>query len=199
MFRLSFITSILLAFALTAALVGLGFYTGILPAPRGATAGSPSPRPSGLGVVSPTPSVATAEPTQPPTPEPSATGGTTYTVKEGEFLSGIGEKLGIPWQLIAEANDIPPPDYRIQVGQVLIIPAAGSLPSAAPSGGGVDGDTYTVQPGDSVIGIAEELGVDPTDLADFNNLADWNSIQPGQVLLIPRPGWTLRPLESPET
>jgi LysM repeat protein len=197
MFRLSFVTSVLLAFALTAALVGLGFYTGILPTPRGATAGSPSPRPSGFAVVSPTPSVATAEPTQAPTPEATPTvAGDTYVVQEGDFLSGIGEELGVPWQLIAEANGIQPPDYTIQVGQVLIIPDVGAIPSGS---GGLDGDTYVVQAGDSVIGIAEALGVDPTDLADFNNLADWNSIQPGQVLYIPGPGWTPRPLESPDT
>ena len=196
MFRLSLITSVLLAFALTAALVGLGFFTGILPAPRGATAGSPSPRASGLAVVSPTPSVATAEPTQAPTAEPSVTAGDTYIVQPGDFLSGIGEKLGVSWQLIAQANGIEGPDYTIIPGQELIIPAAGAQPS---SSGGLDGDTYIVQPGDSVIGIAEEVGVDPTDLADFNNLGDWNSIQPGQVLYIPGPGWTPRPLESPES
>ena len=56
----------------------------------------------------------------------------------------------------------------------------------------------SLQPGDSVIGIAEEFGIDPTELADFNNLADWNSIQPGQILYIPEPGSTPLPLETPE-
>jgi spore germination protein len=98
--------------------------------------------------------------------------------------------FGVPWELIAEANGIEPPDYVIQPGQVLVIPA---LPQ--PSDGS---EAYVVQPGDSVIGIAEQFGVDPTDLADFNNLADWNSIQPGQILYIPGPGWTPLPVESPE-
>jgi LysM repeat protein len=191
--RLSFLTSVLLAFALTAVVVAAGFYTGILPAPRGDGA---SPRPSGVAVSTQSPAAPTATPTAlptepPPTPQPTA--GDIYVVQPGDFLSGIGEKLGIPWQLIAEANGIEGPDYTIQPGQELIIPTAGVQPS-----GGPDGDTYIVQPGDTVIGIAEELDVDPTDLADFNNIVDWNSIQPGQLLYIPGPGWTPRPLESPE-
>jgi LysM repeat protein len=194
--RLSFLTSVLLAFALTATVVAVGFYSGILPAPRGSNGGTASPRPSGFAAATPTPSptpILTAEPTE-ASPSVQPTPGGTYVVQEGDFLSGIGEKFGIPWQLIAEANGIEGPDYTIQVGQVLVIPAAGPEPS-----GGPDGDTYIVKPGDSVIGIAEELGIDPTDLADFNNLADWNSIQPGQVLYIPGPGWTPRPLETPDT
>ncbi len=191
--RLSFITSVLLAFALTAVVVAAGFYSGILPAPRGSDGGPSTARPSGFAAATPTPTpspIVTAAPTEAPSVQP--TPGGTYTVEPGDFLSGIGEKFGVPWQLIAEANGIEGPDYTIQVGQELIIPAAGAQPT-----GGPDGDTYVVQPGDSVIGIAEELNIDPTDLADFNNLADWNSIQPGQVLYIPGPGWTPRPLESP--
>jgi len=104
-------------------------------------------------------------------------------------LSLIGDKVGVPWLQIAQANGIAGPDYIVQVGQVLIIPIAAE-PSAGPN-------QYIVQAGDSITKIANKFSVDPTDLADFNNIADWNSIQIGQILYIPGPGWTPLPTESP--
>lgn len=192
MIRLSFVTSLLLAFALTGAVVAAGFFFGILPAPRG-VAPTNTPFPSGMVFPTPTPGVtATPQLTLVPTAAPSAqpTAGGTYVVQPGDSLALIGEMFGVPWQLIAEANGIEPPDYIIQPGQELVIP---TLPT--PSDGS---QIHVVQSGDSVIGIAEQYGVDPTDLADFNNLVDWNSIVPGQILYIPGPGWTPLPLETPE-
>jgi len=118
-------------------------------------------------------------PTSRPTIDPGQGG--TYTVQLGDSLSLIGLEFGIPWQLIAEANGIPPPDYVIVPGQVLIIPAI-----AVPTDGA---DFHVVQSGDTITGIAQEAGVDPTDLADFNNIADWNSIRVGDILFIPGPDW----------
>ena len=46
----------------------------------------------------------------------------TYEVESGDCLSIIGEKLGVDWYSIAEANDIPAPDYVVYPGQSLIIP-----------------------------------------------------------------------------
>jgi LysM repeat protein len=193
MIRLSLITSLLLAFALTGVIVASLFFFGILPAPRVAGA-SPSPFPSGMTFPTPTPTTAaeTAEPTPTlePTPTAQPTAGGTYTVQPGDSLAAIGLLFGVPWELIAEANGIEPPNYVIQPGQVLVIP---TIPQ--PSDGS---QIYVVQPGDSIIGIAQDLGIDPTELADFNNLADWNSIQPGQILYIPEPGSTPLPLETPE-
>lgn len=128
--------------------------------------------------LAPTPSLG---PTQIP-PE-----GGTYTVQPGDFLSGIGERLGVPWQLIAEVNGIQGPEYKILVGQVLIIPAVAPATLGA--------DSYVVQAGDNITSIALQFDVSPTDLADFNNIADWNDIDVGDILYIPGPGWT--PLPEP--
>lgn len=68
-----------------------------------------------------------------PTGGGSSTGGTTastYTVRPGETLSGIGARLKINWNAIAQANGIPAP-YVIKPGQQLKLPGTG-----APSGGG---------------------------------------------------------------
>ena len=42
----------------------------------------------------------------------------TYTVKSGDTLSGIGQKLGVNWKDIANKNGISSP-YTIYPGQVL--------------------------------------------------------------------------------
>jgi len=64
-----------------------------------------------------------------PTPAPDPTGGgepgvcgDTYTVESGDFLSTIGEKCGVDWQLIAELNpDVDP--ANLSIGQVLNMPS----------------------------------------------------------------------------
>lgn len=55
----------------------------------------------------------------------AAAGGNTYTVEHGDSLSKIGEKYGLSWQQIFEANKdtISNPDV-IHPGQVLNIPSA---------------------------------------------------------------------------
>ncbi|MEV0370620.1 N-acetylmuramoyl-L-alanine amidase [Streptomyces sp. NPDC050636] len=58
-------------------------------------------------------------------------GNSTYVVKSGDTLSGIGKKLGINWERIAQANKITAP-YVIKPGQKLVIPAKASGGSYAP-------------------------------------------------------------------
>ena len=187
---MSFLTTLLLALAFCGVVLGGAVYLGFLSLGGGSAASNGTPGPHQSFSFVP------ATPTLPPTPSappasltptvPPAAGG-TYTVKPGESLSLIGVKVGVPWLLIAQANNIVGPDYIVQVGQVLIIPV---VPTFSPGG-----NQYVVQSGDTITAIATKVGVDPTDLADFNNIADWNSIQVGQVLFVPGPGWT--PLPTP--
>jgi LysM repeat protein len=63
-------------------------------------------------------------------------------------------------------------------------PAPQSVPAAAAP------QPYTVQPGDSVLGIARKQAVDATELVRLNNLTynqkrKWYNLYPGQVLLLP--------------
>ena len=190
--KFSFLVSVLLAFSLAATVLATALLVGLFPTGGGTSVATPGPQGSFVASTSaPATPATTAEPTAGPTPTPAATidpaQGGTYTVKPGESLSLIGEKVGVPWQLIAEANGITPPDYVITPGQVLIIP-----PIPVPTGGA---DFHVVQSGDTITAIAEAAGVSPTDLADFNNIADWNSIRVGDILYIPGPGWT--PLPEP--
>jgi LysM repeat protein len=185
MARISFLVSTLLAFALAAVVLAAALLVGLFPSGSGGVANG-SPRPTiSFAPFTPPPASATPAPTVEITEPPDATidpsQGGTYTVQPGDFLSGIGDRVGVPWQLIAEANNIEPPDYVIVPGQVLIIPA---IP--VPSEGA---DFYVVQSGDTITGIAQQAGIDPTDLADFNNIADWNSIRVGDILYIPGDDW----------
>ncbi|URN11383.1 LysM peptidoglycan-binding domain-containing protein [Streptomyces radiopugnans] len=68
--------------------------------------------------------------------EKPATGG-TYTVKPGDTLSKIGERLGVPWPDIAKANNIKTP-YRIHPGDKLTIPKAAATAPAKPARPTVD-------------------------------------------------------------
>lgn len=182
--RMSFLVSTLLAFALAATVLAAALLVGLFPTgPGGVSVATRSPGASGAFTPTPvTPSpIATVAPTPTPAPTPVPPGGGTYTVQPGDSLSLIGLQFNIPWQLIAEANGIAGPDYVIVPGQVLIIP-----PVAVPTDGA---DFHMVQSGDTITAIAQEFEVDPTDLADFNNIADWNSIRVGDILYIPGPDW----------
>lgn len=191
--RMSFLVSTLLAFALAATVLAAALLVGLFPTGGGTTVATSRP-PTSPGLSTPAPGTPSPEPTVAPTPTPEPTlippEGGTYTVQPGDCcLSQIGDKLGVPWQLIAEANGITGPEYTIFEGQVLIIPSV-PVPTAG-------ADSYIVQPNDTITGIAQMFGVNPTDLADYNNVwPDWNSIQPGQILYIPGPGWTPLPTAS---
>ena len=96
----------------------------------------------------------------------------TYTVKSGDTLSGIGAKLGVNWQSIASANGIKSP-YTIYPGQKLIIPGGSSSPSSR---------TYIVKSGDTLSGIGAKLGVNWKDIASKNGISSPYTIYPGQKL-----------------
>lgn len=97
----------------------------------------------------------------------------TYTVRSGDCLSEIGSRLGVSWQTIASANGIYSP-YMIYPGQVLSIPGGSS-------GGG---QYYTVQPGDTLSGIAAVYGTSYQYLAQINGISNPNLIYSGQSIRV---------------
>jgi putative chitinase len=84
---------------------------------------------------------------------------------------------------IAQANGISNPDF-IQVGQHLSIPGASGptapTPTPAPAS-----QSYTVQPGDTLSGIAARYGTSVGAIAQANGISNPNLIQVGQHLTIP--------------
>lgn len=118
---------------------------------------------------------------------PSSRGGRSspsgqYVVQPGDTLDGIAAKLGIDESQLAAWNNVANPDQVI-VGQVLRLTAPRApTRSAAPA---ASGRSYVIQPGDTLLGIAQQSGVSSSQLASANNLNDPNDIVIGQTLVIP--------------
>jgi len=98
-----------------------------------------------------------------------------YTVAPGDTLWSVAERHGTSVAALISGNDIADPDL-IRVGQVLTIDG-GSPPGTSPA-------SYTVQPGDTLSGIADALGTTAALLVEVNNIADPNHIMVGQVLYL---------------
>ena len=105
----------------------------------------------------------------------------TYTVRRGDTLSEIAARFGTTVNELVRLNNIADPD-RIYEGDRLIIRA-----------GAGDGDTYTVQRGDTLSEIAARFGTTVNELVRLNNIADRDRIYPGQVLVIRENGGSVTP------
>lgn len=94
-----------------------------------------------------------------------------HVVQRGQSLYGISQAYGIPYQEIADANEIPDPT-RLVIGQALVIPITGSF--------------HVVRPGESLYSIANVLGMTAEELARINGISVSQPLQIGQRLYIPQ-------------
>lgn len=108
-------------------------------------------------------------------PEPPAAG--VYVVQAGDTLSGIALAHGVSVASIVSANGIRDPNFIVE-GQELTIPDAGGA-----TVGGARG--HTIQPGETLFGIAGRYGTSVDAIAQANGIADPNFIVAGRQLLIP--------------
>ena len=145
---------------------------------------------------------ATEEPTVTSTPAPSTSG--TYTVKAGETLYRIAVNNGTTVAILAQLNNISNPAL-IYTGQVLKLPAKPDAvvptptpqapstpaqesteePDASATDDVTEGETYVVQPGDSLFTIASRNNTTMAILQTLNNIANVNLIFAGQRLILP--------------
>ena len=150
----------------------------------------------GMKLVVPTGGVlpaATPAPAAPVAAPAPASG--QYTVKAGDFLSGIASKLGVSLSALLTTNKLTV-SSAIFPGTKLTVPAGGKLPTAVPvaaapaSPTAVTGSqlSYTVRSGDYLTGIAGKLGVTTTSLLTLNKLTLNSMIYPGRQLLVPAGG-----------
>lgn len=122
-----------------------------------------------------------SDPEPEPDPEPSQpTNKNTYTVKSGDTLSGIALKFGVTVAQLQSWNNISDPD-KIYVGQVLTIKAGQSNHSETP-------DTYIIQSGDTLSGIAQKFGVTVSQLQSWNSISNPNKIYVGQKIIVYKNG-----------
>ena len=118
-----------------------------------------------------------------PTPQPQAqtyeqpslqSGSTTYIVQAGDTLSEIAQRFGTTYQSLAAINNIADPN-RIYPGQEIVIDGAASEAST---------EYYTIQPGDTLSGIAERYGTSYQYLAYINGISDPNKIYAGDTIRV---------------
>lgn len=132
-----------------------------------------------------------------PAPGPSPASG-NYTVRPGDTLSGIAQQFNTSWQQLARDNAISNPDI-IQIGQVLRVPGrthSSPPPAPAPRPAPTTG-SYTVQPGDTLSGIAQQFNTSWQQLARDNGISNPDMIQIGQVLRVPGGNTPAPPAPNP--
>jgi len=92
-----------------------------------------------------------------------------YILKSGDTLYRLGERFGIPWKVIAIANNVPAPYNTLRIGDRLHIYKV-----------------HIVSAGQTLYGISRDHGVPMDKIVEYNNLLNPNVIVTGQVLKIPK-------------
>lgn len=95
----------------------------------------------------------------------------TYTVQDGDTLSGISDQFGLSLSTLLWANNL---TFRstIRPGDALTIPP-------------VDGVMYTVKKGDTISTIAKSYSSDSDKIIAFNKLASADDLKIGEQIMIP--------------
>lgn len=126
---------------------------------------------------------ATGQPVPTPQPQPQTyeqpsvqPSGTTYIVQAGDTLSGIASMYGTTYQHLAAINGISNPDI-IHVGDRIVIDGVVSAQSS-------DVEYYTIQPGDTLSGIAANYGTTWKWLAEINGIDTPDLIHPGTTIRV---------------
>jgi LysM repeat protein len=117
------------------------------------------------------------------TPTSQAGDEITYIVKAGDSVYSVALAHGISPDDLITRNGLQYP-YYLDIGQELMIPAAGSTPT---TGGTPAAGTkqHIVQQGEWIYSIARKYGVSPDDIIALNNIPYPYTLYPGDVLNIP--------------
>lgn len=133
-----------------------------------------------------TPTVSATATSCPPLPE----GWVTRVVQEGDTLESLARLYGIEPRQLALGNCFPL-SKQLTAGEVIFVPPTLAptetfTPTASTCGAPADWITYTVQTGDSLIGLAEATGVSVDEIQYANCLDDETKILVGQKLRLPK-------------
>jgi LysM repeat protein len=107
-----------------------------------------------------------------------------HVVQPGETLSGIAAANGLSLSSLAAYNGLSPTTYVI-AGQTIEIPAVGEGSTTSSPSTSTSGFTHTVQPGETLWGIAAANGIPEASLAAYNGLAADAYLIIGQTITIP--------------
>lgn len=114
------------------------------------------------------------------TPPPALETPREVTVRPGESLFEVAERVRTPIRAIIDLNGLEPP-YDVAPGTVLRIPPP---------------VVYTVRSGDTLVSVARRFSIDPRSLANLNDLGLETALRPGQRLALPA---LVRDSQAPRT
>lgn len=116
-----------------------------------------------------------------------------YTIKRGDILWNIAQKYNTTVKRLVELNNIRNA-YDLYVGRKILVPRRDTTPTYEDDTDQDYGNNistyvpyyfYKIQVGDKIWTIADKFGVRVSTLINYNNISDVNTIQAGQVLIIP--------------
>lgn len=113
------------------------------------------------------------QPAPAPEAQENAQNKNTYIVQSGDTLSGIADRYGTTYQHLAAINGIADPDL-IYPGDVIVIDGVASG----------SGQTYTIQAGDTLSGIAGMFGTSVAHLVALNGIENPDLIYAGDTIRI---------------
>ena len=128
-------------------------------------------------------------------PSKSATATQSYRVKAGDGLIALARQFNVPTATLAGLNGLNSTD-SLYVGQTLKVPASADIDAASrtsssraqSSTSSVATTSYKVKSGETLIGIANSIGVSPAELAAVNSNFDAKArLQRGQTIKVPAP------------
>ena len=116
----------------------------------------------------------------PPPPPPVS----VHVVQAGDTLGGIADSYGTSVEELVAINGLADANYIFVGQEILLTPGSTAGVGAAPSQP-ASGSQYVVQGGDTLFGIAAQLGTSVDALVQANSIGDPNLIFEGQVLVVP--------------
>lgn len=114
----------------------------------------------------------------------------THLVKKGDTLYGIAKKYQLTVSELRAANNLSEKDV-LKAGQKLVIPSADIENAATLSSSSnktvntSKTDTYVVQKGDTLYGIAKKYNIKVADLYSLNNMSQSDVLKFGQKIKVP--------------
>ena len=109
---------------------------------------------------------------------------TVYTVEPGDTLMGIASKFGVPLSTIERYNGLN--GYSIlKVGEKITIPGRNNANTNYAANNSGSNTVYTVEPGDTLMGIASKYGVSLAAIERYNGLNGYSILKVGEKITIP--------------
>ncbi|MDR2506191.1 MAG: LysM peptidoglycan-binding domain-containing protein [Oscillospiraceae bacterium] len=115
-------------------------------------------------------------------PEPVCSGGNVYYIQKGDTLWKIAQANGLEVAELLAANPGVNPE-KLEVGQIICVPKANTCKGAR----------YPVQKGDTFYKIALAFSLTVDQLIAANPGVDYNKLEVGQLICLPKPGTTPEP------